>query len=354
MTGVLLINLGTPASPAVGDVRRYLREFLSDPRVIDVPAALRWALVNLWIAPTRAPRSARQYAGVWGEAGSPLRVHSLALREALGQELGSGFRVALGMRYGQPSIAAGLDELLASGVSRLIALPLYPQYASSSTGTAVEALYAAAGAKWNTPTLEVLPEFYEAPGFVAALAALARPVFERARPDHLLMSYHGLPERQVRKSTPDSTSCLRDAHCCEAIRADNARCYRAQCFATSRALAGALELTEDRWSISFQSRLGRTPWIRPFTDEVLPQLAARGIKRLAVTCPSFAADCLETVEEIGVRAREQWRACGGAELELVPCPNAHPVWVQALAGWIRARVESASAGKGPARAAHSA
>jgi ferrochelatase len=342
MTGVLLINLGTPESPSVGDVRRYLREFLSDPRVLDIPGVSRWALVNLWIAPLRARRSARQYAAVWGSAGSPLMLNSLALRDALARELGAGFRVAIGMRYGRPSIAAGLGELTGAGSSRVIALPLYPQYASSSTGTALEALFAAAGREWNVPALDVLPELFAAPGFVAALAAAAQPVLERARPDHLLMSYHGLPERQVRKSAPGSAVCLREPGCCDALRADNARCYRAQCFATSRALARALGLPDGAWSIAFQSRLGRTPWIRPFTDEVLPQLAARGVKRLAVTCPSFAADCLETLEEIGVRAREQWRACGGESLELVPCPNAHPIWVRALAGLVRARVECAA------------
>jgi ferrochelatase len=341
MTGVLLINLGTPDSSSTGDVRRYLREFLGDARVLDVPAVARWVLVNLWIAPLRARRSARQYAAVWTEAGSPLLVHSQALRETLAAELGTGFRVALGMRYGRPSIASGLAELLRDGVSRVIALPLYPQYASSSTGSAHEALFAAAGARWNTPALDVLPEFFAAPGFIAALAALARPVLERARPDHLLMSYHGLPERQIRKSAPRSAECLRAASCCDSLRADNARCYRAQCFATSRALARALALDDAHWSVAFQSRLGRTPWIRPFTDEVLPRLAARGSKRLAVICPSFAADCLETLEEIGVRARAQWLACGGEQLELIPCPNAHPVWVRALAGLIRARVECA-------------
>jgi ferrochelatase len=339
MTGVLLINLGTPESPSTGDVRRYLREFLSDPRVLDVPAVLRWLLVHFWIAPLRARRSARQYAAVWTADGSPLRVHSRALCEALAVELGPEFRVVLGMRYGQPPIAEGLAQLVAAGASRVIALPLYPQYASSSTGSALEALFAAAGAHWNAPALDVLPEFFAAPGFIAALAAAARPVLERARPDHLLMSYHGLPERQIRRSAPGSAACLREPGCCDSLRADNARCYRAQCFATSRALAGALGLAGGQWSVAFQSRLGRTPWIRPFTDELLPQLASRGIKRLAVVCPSFAADCLETIEEIGVRARAQWLGCGGEQLELIPCPNAHPVWVRALAALIRARVE---------------
>jgi ferrochelatase len=274
------------------------------------------------------------------EAGSPLLVHSMALRDALARELGGAFEVAVGMRYGRPSIAGALGELLEAGAERLVALPLYPQYAASSTGSALEALYAAAGARWNVPPLEVLPEFFSAAGFVEALAAVARPVLQESRPDHVLLSFHGLPERQVRKSAPRS-NCLRDPRCCDALRSDNARCYRAQCFATSRALASALGLADGTWSVAFQSRLGRTPWIRPFTDEVLPELAARGVKRLAVACPSFAADCLETVEEIGVRARAQWAALGGEALAPVPCLNAHPVWVCAVAGWIRRRLECA-------------
>jgi ferrochelatase len=338
-TGVLLLQLGTPDSPRVGDVRRYLREFLRDPRVIDAGPLAR-ALVHGVVAPLRAPRSARQYRSVWSDAGSPLRVHSDALHEALARELGAGFRVELGMRYGRPSIEHALARLLDAGARHLIALPLFPQYASSSTGSALQRLFECAGARWNVPAIEVLPEFYAHAGFIRALAASARPVLDRQRPDHLLMSYHGLPERQIRKSAPASALCMRAAQCCAELRADNARCYRAQAFATSRALADALGLEDGRWSVSFQSRLGRTPWIRPFTDQVLPELADRGIKRLAVICPSFVADCLETVEEIGVRAGRQWGELGGESLELIPCVNDHPLWVAALAGMVRSRART--------------
>ena len=338
-TGVLLINLGTPDSPAVRDVRRYLREFLSDPRVIDIHPLARAALVHGVIAPFRAPRSAAQYRLIWGADGSPLLAHGRALERALAAELGDGHVVRLGMRYQQPALAGALRELLDAGVGRVVAVPLFPQYASSSTGSALQHLFEAAGREWNVPPIEVLGDFYDDPGFVAALAAVTRPSLERARPDHLLMSYHGLPERQVRKSAPGSDRCLDDPACCASIRPDNARCYRAQCHATSRALARELELEDGRWSVAFQSRLGRTPWIRPYTDHVLPQLAEAGVRRLAVVCPSFAADCLETLEEIGMRAREQWAELGGESLELAPCVNAHPVWVRAIAARVRARLQ---------------
>jgi len=335
-TGVLLVNLGTPRSPATGDVRRYLREFLSDPRVIDRAAPLRWALVNGLIAPFRAPRSAAAYRAIWDDAsGSPLLAHGRTLREALARELGPGFEVELGMRYGEPSLAAALERLCAAGVSRIAVLPLFPQYASSSLGSAVARLYELAAARTNVPQLEVHGEFYDAAGFVAALAEIARPRLAAFHPDHVLFSYHGLPERHVRASDPSGRHCLASERCCEAIGGPNARCYRAQCIATTRALAGALGLAEGAFSTSFQSRLGRDPWIRPYTDLRLPELARAGVKRLAVLCPSFAADCLETLEEIGLRGREQWRAVGGEALELVPCANAHPAFVRFLAGRVR-------------------
>ncbi|HXX49648.1 MAG TPA: ferrochelatase [Myxococcota bacterium] len=335
-TGVLLVNLGTPRSPATGDVRRYLREFLSDPRVIDRAAPLRWALVNGVIAPFRAPRSAAAYRAIWDDAsGSPLLAHGQALRGALARELGPGFEVELGMRYGEPSLAAALERLCAAGVARIAVLPLFPQYASSSLGSAVARLYELAAARTNVPELEVHGEFYEAAGFVAALAEIARPRLAAFHPDHVLFSYHGLPERHVRASDPSGRHCLASERCCDAIGGANAHCYRAQCLATTSALAAALGLAEGAFSTSFQSRLGRDPWIRPYTDLRLPELARAGVKRLAVLCPSFAADCLETLEEIGLRGREQWRAVGGEALELVPCANAHPAFVRFLAGRVR-------------------
>ena len=335
-TGVLLVNLGTPSTPSIGDVRRYLHEFLSDPRVIDANPLARALLLYGVVLPFRPRRSAAAYAKIWTAQGSPLRVHGRALAEAVQKELGDEFGVGLAMRYGEPSIASALEGLARSGAERLVVLPLFPQYASSSTGSALQRVYEQAGRHWSVAALRVIEPFYDEPGFVAALRERTQPELDAFAPDHVLMSYHGLPERQIRKSDSVGTHCLRGESCCDAIGLANRNCYRAQCFATSRALAGALKLDGPRWSVSFQSRLGRTPWIRPFTDEVLPELAARGVRRLAVVCPSFVADCLETLEEIGLRAAEQWRACGGEALRLVPCLNAHPRWVEAVASWVRA------------------
>ena len=328
---MLLLNLGTPRSPQTGDVRRYLREFLSDPRVIDVAAPLRWALVNLVIAPFRAPRSAAAYRKIWTDSGSPLLANGVALRAALAAELGDGYVVELGMRYGEPSIPGALGRLCDAGVARIVALPLFPQYASSSLGSALAYLYELAAERTNVPALSARAEFYAEPGFVAALAEIARPRLAAFRPDHVLFSYHGLPERHVRQGDPTRQHCLVSERCCAAMVPANARCYRAQCHATTRALAAALALAPRDFSLAFQSRLGRDPWIQPYTDVRLPELARSGVKRLAVLCPSFAADCLETLEEIGIRAAEQWRAAGGEALELVPCANAHPAFVRFLA-----------------------
>ncbi len=332
---MLIANLGTPSSPETGDVRRYLREFLTDPRVIDIPALPRWLLVNAVIAPFRAPRSARAYRAIWTEHGSPLLAHGHALRDALAVELGSDFEVALGMRYGEPSLARAFDDLTKHDLARVVVVPLFPHYASSSTGSALARLHELAAARWNVPAFATLPEFFDEPGFIGALAEIARPRLDAFRPDHVLFSYHGLPERQVRKSDSTGEHCLESAGCCDAIGEANRSCYRAQCYATTRALGASLELPQGEFSTSFQSRLGRTPWIEPHTDAVLPELARAGKKRLAVICPSFVADCLETLEEIGLRGAEQWRALGGAALELVPCANAHPAFVRFLAARVR-------------------
>ncbi len=337
VTGILLAQLGTPASPAVPDVRRYLREFLSDPRVIDLPAPARWLLVNLAIVPFRAPKSAHAYQAIWTPAGSPLLVNSRAFAEALARELGAGFRVALGMRYGAPRLADALAELCDAGVSRIVALPLYPQLAESSTGTAIAAIREAAGKRGATPPASFVPAFFADAGFIDAVAAEARPLLARERVDHVLFSYHGLPERHVRAADPTRAHCLASAACCDAPPAPVlASCYRAQCYETTRAVARALALPSERITTAFQSRLGRDPWIKPWSDEELPRLAARGIKRLAVLCPSFVADCLETLEEIGIRARSQWLALGGESLALVPCVNASPSWVRAAAALVSA------------------
>lgn len=333
--GVLLVNLGTPDAPRPREVRRYLREFLSDPRVLDVPAPVRWLLLNLVILPFRPRRSAAQYATVWTSEGSPLLVHGRALRDAVQRALGPGYVVELGMRYGNPALQPALERLVAADVREIVVLPLFPQYASSSGGSAAARVFELAAGMWNVPPIRALGDFHADPGFVEAFAEVARPALAAFRPDFVLLSYHGLPERHVRKSDPSGGHCLASPSCCDAVAPVNRYCYRAQCFATTRLLAAALDLAPDRHATTFQSRLGRDPWIRPYTDEELPALAARGVKRLAVLCPAFVADCLETVEEIGVRAREQWTAVGGEDLVLVPSLNATPRWVEAVADLVR-------------------
>jgi ferrochelatase len=334
--GILLVNLGTPDAPRPAEVRRYLREFLGDPRVLDMPALARWLLLHLVILPFRPRRSAAAYAKIWTPRGSPLRCNGQDLRDAVAKELGPDYAVVLGMRYGRPSLREAADHLARADVARILALPLFPQYAEAATGSAVARLREEM-ARVDAPPVEVLPPFYAEPRFVAALAGLAAPRLAAFRPDHVLMSYHGLPERQVRSSDASGSHCLARPDCCDAIGVANRRCYRAHCVATTRALAGALGLAREKHSFAFQSRLGRTPWIRPFTDQELPLLAARGVRRLAVLCPSFVADCLETLEEIGIRARASWESLGGEALELIPCLNADSAWVRTIADWMRER-----------------
>jgi ferrochelatase len=335
-TAVLLINLGTPDSPSPRDLRRYLREFLSDPRVLDMNRVARWALLHLVILPLRPRTSGRAYSAIWTEQGSPLLIHGEALRRSVATELGDDFQVELGMRYGKPSIRAALERLLARSPSRILLLPLFPQYSAAATASALAKVYEELGGRWDLPPVTSIGPFYAHPGFIGTLAGIGGEHLEEFRPDHVLFSFHGLPERQLRRSDPSGGRCLAEPSCCDAIVADNRSCYRAQCFATARALADALDLEAGTWSVSFQSRLGRTPWIQPYTDHRLPELAKSGVKRLAVFCPAFVADCLETLEEIGIRAREQWKELGGEELHLVPCANSHPQWVRTVAEMLRA------------------
>ena len=334
-TGVLLLNVGTPSEPTTQSVRRYLREFLGDPRVLDLPAPLRWMLLNFIILPTRPAKSAAAYRKVWRPDGSPLRVFCESLRSRLQDSLGSGFQVELAMRYGQPSIHSALEKLRRAGCARLAVLPLYPQYASSSTGTSLEAVYRELAQSWNVPSVRVLPPFHGEPAFLDAAAAVAKPVLDAARVEYLLVSFHGLPERHILRSDPSGVHCLKSETCCDAPVPENRFCYRFQSHETARQLTARLGFGPERHGVSFQSRLGTTPWLRPFTDLVVPALAKRGIRRLGIICPSFVADCLETLEEIGIRAREAFVAVGGEELTLVPCLNDDPRWVAYLAEWTR-------------------
>lgn len=333
-TGVLLLQLGTPDSTSTRDVRRYLREFLSDPRVLDMPAIARRALLELVILPFRPRRSAHAYRQIWTDRGSPLLAISNDLVAALAERLGASHRVALGMRYRNPSIAAAVDDLLDAGCDRLVVIPLFPQYSSAATGSAVERALDEIGTRVNIPAVAVAPAFYDQPGFVDAQAAIAASLIDEHEPDHVLFSYHGLPEKQIRSSDATGTWCLAAETCSSTITAANNYCYRAQSHATTRAIAARLGLDPDSFSTSFQSRLAGQKWIEPYTDRVIVDLYERGVRRLAVLTPSFTTDCLETLEEIGIRLRNQWSELGGESLTLIPCVNTHPLWVEGLAAMV--------------------
>lgn len=328
-SGILLINLGTPRSPRVRDVRRYLREFLLDGRVIDVAAWKRWLLVNGIIVPFRAPKSAHAYAQIWTERGSPLLWHTQDLAQKISARVRTNTPVAIAMRYQEPSIRAGLRELADAGVTHVVVVPLFPQYSTAAWGSAVANVYAEAARVWNTPSLRVVPPFYAAPQFLDLWATKVRPQLHALQPDLVLLSFHGLPERQIVKSSRGGV-CLSGAHCCEKVTAANQYCYRAQCVATGRGIALRLGLRPEQYHITFQSRLGRHPWIRPYTDDVLVERARAGAKRLLMVSPSFTADCLETIEELGMRARADFLAHGGEQFALVPSLNSDDAWAETL------------------------
>jgi protoporphyrin/coproporphyrin ferrochelatase len=335
MRGLLLCNLGTPDDPSPGSVRRYLRQFLGDPRVLDMNPVGRWALLNLIILPFRPRKSAAAYRKIWTDRGSPLLAHSVDLVSAVRQRLGAGWAVELGMRYQRPSMAGALERLRKAGADRVVVFPLYPQYAASTTGSTVAEAMRLASRPWAPPSLCFVEPFFDNPDFISAFAALGAPILRSGEHDHVLFSFHGLPERHVRKTDASDGHCLAKSDCCDAVTGVNRRCYRAQCFATARALAAKLALAEGTWTVSFQSRLGRTRWIAPYTDRTLATLAQRGCKRLAVFCPSFVADCLETLEEIGIRGEEQFVSAGGERLTLIPSLNTSEAWVDLVAALAR-------------------
>lgn len=340
-TVVLLINLGTPDAPTPQAVRTYLREFLSDPRVIDLPAPLRFLLLNCIILPLRPKKSAHAYGQIWrpAEAGapqgmSPLLHFSLQQEAALKEALkGHPVEVMLAMRYGNPSLTQALLRLQQRNLARLIVLPLYPQYAPATTGSTLELIHNALRTWHNIPALQVTPPFYAQPSVVEAWARSVQEARLEEPQALLLMSFHGLPERQIRTADAQrggAPHCLSHSDCCAQMSEANRNCYRAQCFDTARHIAARLGLGSDAYRISFQSRLGRTPWIQPYTDDVLRELAQSGHKRLLVMCPAFVSDCLETLEEIELRGRERFLQYGGESLRYIPALNAQPLLIQAL------------------------
>lgn len=326
--GVLLVNLGSPASPQVADVRAYLDEFLMDARVLDFPAPLRRLIVSGFILPNRPRQSAHAYQSIWTAEGSPLIVYSRRLQARLQEILPAP--VELAMRYGQPSIQTGLELLIARKVKRIVLVPLYPQYAMSTVETVVAAAQAASKKMGNPVELRVLPPFYNHPRYIQALVASSRPALEGDF-EHLVFSYHGVPERHLRKTDPTGQHCLSSPACCTTPSPAHAYCYAHQARETTRLFIEAAGLRPELTSVAFQSRLGRDVWLQPATEAELRRLAAAGTRKIQVICPAFVADCLETLEEIGMRGKETFLAAGGESYQAIPCLNDHPAWVAALA-----------------------
>lgn len=335
-TGIILINTGSPDAPHVPETRRYLRQFLSDPRVIDITPIGRWFLLNFVILPFRPKESSEAYESVWTERGSPLIVNSEDFRDALRAEF-PDTQVEIAMAYGKPSIPDTVKRMVAGGATRIVVVPMFPQYASATTGSVLECTYKTASELPNVPALVTVDPYYDDEGYLDAWAEVAGPELEAFRPDHVLMSFHGLPERQILKCDPTGSHCLQSPDCCDRYLEANPMCYRAHCLATSRGIAERLGLEPERFTLCFQSKLGRDPWLAPATDETIEEMARRGVKRLAVLSPAFVADCLETLEELGIRGKDDFVANGGEDFLLVPSLNAHPRWVAAMADIIRRR-----------------
>lgn len=335
--GVLLVNLGTPDSPQTSDVRRYLNEFLTDGRVIDMPAAVRYPLFQGIVVPLRAPKSAKIYQLLWdAERGSPLLYHGLDLQKLVQEKLGTEYVVAFGMRYQNPSIEKALNELREAAVDRIIVLPLFPQYAAASTGSVQEKVMDIVKDWWIVPSISFISTFTDDAGFIGSFVARGKAELAKHDYDHVLFSYHGIPERHVLKGSQKGYCKL--GNCCNSYNKNNRYCYRAQCFETSRLLAKGLGLREDQYTVAFQSRLQsrlRDPWLQPYADEALKELPAKGYKNVLAFSPAFVADCLETTVEVGMEFKEMFEQAGGAHWQLVPSLNSEPEWVNAVAEMIR-------------------
>ena len=332
--GVLLINLGTPNSPEKKQVRQYLQEFLSDKRVIDIPWIFRILLLYCIILPFRTKKSAKAYKKIWLKEGSPLFVHSKNLVENVQVCLGENYIVELAMRYQHPSINNAIKKLFHHKIEHGVIVPLFPQYSSAANGSALQKVHEEWKNHWNVVPLTTVGAFYEYKNFIQCFVRRIESVLENFHADYLLLSYHGLPERHILKSDcGQKKTCLKENNCCENFSQNAPFCYKAQCLSTTKAIVSQLKAIPH--STSFQSRLGRTKWIDPDTTEVLPQLFQQGFKRLAVVCPAFVADCLETLEEIEIRAREQWLLLGGESLVLVPSLNGGQDWALAVANMVR-------------------
>jgi len=334
---ILLMNLGSPDSTSTKDVHRYLMQFLMDKRVIDYPWLFRKVLVGGVIVPFRAAKSAEAYATIWTKEGSPLIVLTGQLQEALQAEVEEP--VVIAMRYGHPSMEEAYERLLQKmpGLEEVLAVPLYPHYAMASYETAVEYAKEIHRRKKYSFRLDFVKPFYNEPHYLRALSEHIRPYLVQEY-DHILFSYHGVPARHLKKTDPTGHHCLQSAGCCETASPAHAFCYRHQCFTTTREIVGRLGIPAGKYSNSFQSRLGKG-WLEPFTDIRLEEMPKEGVKRLLILCPAFVSDCLETLEEIAMRGKETFMLAGGEAYTMIPCLNTEPLWVEALAAWVRGYAE---------------
>ena len=332
---VLLVNLGTPDSPSTADVRTYLNEFLMDPRVIDINPISRTLLVRGVITPFRSPKSAKLYRAIWDDkTGSPLMHYSLLQQKALQQRLGDEYIVELAMRYQNPSIASALDRLKAALVDDIQVIPLFPQYASASTGSVYDKVMELLS-QWPTkPNVSFINSFHDNEGMIATFADNALKHNPEAY-DHVLFSFHGLPQRQLVKADHTHQHCLKATDCCQTLTEANKFCYSAQSHHTAKLIAEKLNIPKEKYTICFQSRLGSDPWVQPYTSEIVAKLAKEGKKSLLVFCPAFVADCLETVYEVTTEYGDEFKALGGEEVQLVESLNDSPIWIDALEKMVR-------------------
>jgi ferrochelatase len=335
--GVLLINLGTPDSPSVSDVRKYLREFLMDKYVIDLPYIARWLLIHLIISPFRGPKSAKIYQELWTEKGSPLLFYGEKVTQLLQNKLGNDYTVYIGMRYQNPSINSVLKKIKADGITDLKVIPLYPQYASSSTKTCIEKVKTELKKINYTPNINFVENFVSHPKFVEAFAQNGLKHWNTGKYDKILFSYHGIPERHILKDC-DNGHCKLDDKCCAVYSDKNTLCYRAQCYETTRLIAKAMNLKEGEYESAFQSRLetrARDPWLKPYSDIVTADFPKNGVKNVLAFSPSFIADCLETTIEVGEEFKEIFHESGGENWQLVESLNENPIWIEALESMVK-------------------
>lgn len=331
--GVLIINLGTPDAPEFWAVWRYLKQFLLDGRVIDIPTIKRNLLVRGIILPTRTRNSTNLYKELWTEEGSPLKVYGYQVVEGVRKELGDDYEVELAMRYQNPSIESAIEKLLAKNVSEIIVFPMFPQYASASTGSAHEEVMRVLTKKQVIPTVKMINSYYDFEPMIEVYAENAKK-YNLEEYDHIIFSYHGIPQRQILKAD-NCNHCLKTADCCQSISIKNQFCYSAQSYGTTKALVEKLGLKEGTYTTSFQSQLGSDPWTKPATIKVIEELAKKGAKKLLIFSPAFVADCLETTVEILTEYQEEFEEMGGEHIDLVESLNAHPKWISAIASLVK-------------------